>query len=46
MPDGRPFNLELITPALERIYGIMAYKINYPTQVAGARRGWISIEPA
>lgn len=45
MPDGRPFNLELITPSLERIYGIFQYKINYPTQVAGAMRGWISVEP-
>lgn len=45
MPDGRPFNLELITPYLDRIYGEGKYKTNYPTQVEGARRGWISIEP-
>jgi len=45
MPDGRPFNLELIAPHLERIYGEGGYKVNYPTQVAGAKRGWVSIEP-
>jgi len=45
MPDGRPFNLELIAGHLDRIYGEGKYKTNYPTQVAGAKRGWISIEP-
>ena len=45
MPDGRPFNLELIAGHLDRIYGEGGYKYNYPTQVAGAKRGWISIEP-
>jgi len=46
MPDGRPFNLELIADSLNRIYGIGGYVVNYPTQVEGANRGWISIEPA
>ena len=45
MPDGRPFNLELIAGHLDRIYGEGKYKTNYPTEVAGAKRGWISIEP-
>jgi len=45
MPDGRPFNLELIADSLNRIYGIGGYVVNYPTQVEGANRGWISIEP-
>ena len=45
MPDGRPFNLELIQPYLDRIYGEGKWKHNYPTQVEGAKRGWISIEP-
>lgn len=45
MPDGRPFNLELIAGHLDRIYGEGKWKHNYPTQVAGAMRGWISIEP-
>ena len=45
MPDGRPFNLELIRGHLDRIYGDWGWRHNYPTQVEGARRGWISIEP-
>lgn len=45
MPDGRPFNLELIAGHLDRIYGEGKWKSNYPTEVAGAKRGWISIEP-
>ena len=45
MPDGRPFNLELIAPHLNRIYGIGGYIVNYPTKVAGAKRGWLSVEP-
>ena len=45
MPDGRPFNLELIQPYLDRIYGEGKWKHNYPTQVEGAKRGWISITP-
>lgn len=45
MPDGKPFNLELIQGHLDRIYGKGKWKHNYPTEVAGARRGWISIEP-
>ncbi len=45
MPDGRPFNLDLISGHLDRIYGVGGWKHNYPTEVAGARRGWISIEP-
>lgn len=45
MPDGRPFNLELIQGHLDRIYGEGKWKYNYPTQVAGAKRGWISVEP-
>lgn len=46
MPDGRPFNLDLIRDHLDRIYGEDGWKHNYPTKVEGARRGWISIEPA
>lgn len=46
MPDGRPFNMDLIRGHLDRIYGDGGWKHNYPTQVEGARRGWISIEPA
>ena len=45
MPDGRPFNLELVKPYLDRIYGAGLWDHNYPTEVAGARRGWVSIEP-
>jgi hypothetical protein len=45
MPDGRPFNLDLIGAHLDRIYGPGGWKHNYPTMVEGARRGWISIEP-
>ena len=45
MPDGRPFNLELVKPYLERIYGEGKYRTNYPTVVEGAKRGWISVEP-
>ena len=45
MPDGRPFNLELIRGHLDRIYGEGKWKHRYPTEVAGARRGWISIAP-
>lgn len=45
MPDGRPFNLDLITAHLDAIYGENGWKHNYPTKVEGARRGWISIEP-
>lgn len=45
MPDGRPFNLELIAAHLDAIYGEGRWKHNYPTNVEGARRGWISIEP-
>lgn len=46
MPDGRPFNLNLIAAHLDAIYGVNGWKHNYPTKVEGARRGWISIEPA
>ena len=45
MPDGRPFNLELIAGHLDRIYGEGKWRHSYPTEVAGAMRGWISIEP-
>ncbi len=45
MPDGRPFNLELIAGHLDAIYGEGKWKHNYPTQVEGAKRGWISITP-
>ena len=45
MPDGRPFNLDLIHEHLNAIYGEGGWKHNYPTKVEGARRGWISIEP-
>ena len=46
MPDGRPFNMELIQPYINRIYGEVGWKHNYPMKVEGARRGWISIEPS
>lgn len=46
MPDGAPFNLELIQPYLDNIYGKGGWKHNYPTKVEGAKRGWISIEPS
>lgn len=46
MPDGRPFNLELVKDHLDAIYGEGKWTHRYPTEVAGARRGWISIEPA
>lgn len=45
MPDGRPFNLELIRHHLDAIYGEAKWWFNYPKEVAGAKRGWISIEP-
>lgn len=45
MPDGRPFNMELVKPYLDRIYGEGAYVTNYPTKVEGAKRGWLSVEP-
>lgn len=45
MPDGRPFNLDLVREHLNAIYGEGGWKHNYPTNVEGARRGWISIEP-
>ena len=45
MPDGRPFNLELIGGHLNAIYGEGGWKHNYPTSVEGACRGWVSIEP-
>lgn len=45
MPDGRPFNLELIMPCLDAIYGERGWLHSYPTKAEGARRGWISIEP-
>lgn len=45
MPDGRPFNLDLIHEHMNAIYGEGGWKHNYPTKVEGARRGWISIEP-
>lgn len=45
MPDGRPFNLDLIRTHLDAIYGEGGWKHNYPTKVEGAKRGWISIEP-
>jgi hypothetical protein len=44
MPDGRPFNLELVTPYLNRIYGEGNWKHTFPTKVEGANRGWVSIE--
>jgi hypothetical protein len=46
MPDGRPFNLDLIRSHIDAIYGVGGWKHNYPTKVEGARRGWISVEPA
>ena len=45
MPDGRPFNLDLIQGHLDAIYGVDGWKHNYPTKVEGARRGWLSVEP-
>lgn len=46
-PDsGYPFCLEAIAPHLDAIYGVGGWKHNYPTKVEGARRGWISVEPA
>lgn len=45
MPDGRPFNMELVKPYLDRIYGEGNWKHNYPTKVEGAKRGWLSVEP-
>lgn len=45
MPDGRHFNIDLIRTHLDAIYGEGGWKHNYPTNVEGARRGWISIEP-
>lgn len=45
MPDGRPFNLDLIKGHLDAIYGEGKWEYRYPTEVAGARRGWISISP-
>jgi hypothetical protein len=45
MPDGRPFNLDLVREHLNAIYGVGGWKHNYPTKVEGANRGWISIEP-
>jgi hypothetical protein len=44
MPDGRDFDINLIESWLHTIYN-GRYKVNYPTEVAGARRGWISVEP-
>lgn len=45
MPDGRPFSFELVRPYLNDIYGEGGWVHNYPTQVEGAKRGWISVEP-
>lgn len=45
MPDGRPFNLDLIHEHLNAIYGEGGWECSYPANVEGARRGWISIEP-
>jgi hypothetical protein len=45
MPDGRPFNLDLIHEHMNAIYGKGGWECSYPTNVEGARRGWISIEP-
>jgi len=46
-PDtGDAFCLDVILPHLDAIYGHGGWNFNYPTKVEGARRGWISIEPA
>ena len=45
MPNGTPFNLDLIRLHLDAIYGVDGWQHNYPSAVAGAERGWISIEP-
>lgn len=42
--NGQPFTLEWVAPYLDSIYGEGKWKANYPAQVAGAKRGWISIE--
>ncbi len=42
---GHAFNIDLIRGHLDRIYGEGKWKHRYPTEVAGARRGWISISP-
>lgn len=44
--NGQPFTLEWIIPYLDRIYGEGKWKHNYPTEVAGAKRGWVSVFPA
>ena len=43
--SGYPFCLEAIAPKLDAIYGAGGWAYKYPTQVEGARRGWISIWP-
>ena len=45
MPNGTPFNLDLIRVHLDAIYGVGGWRHSYPTAVAGAERGWVSIEP-
>jgi hypothetical protein len=42
---GRPFELEWVTPLLDRIYGPdWTYEYNVPESTAGARRGIIYIK--
>lgn len=46
-PDSSyPFCIEAIAVHLDAIYGINGWKHNYPTKVEGAKRGWVSVEPA
>jgi len=45
MPNGEPFNLELVEPYMDRIYGVDRWTVNYPTKTEGANRGWASFAP-
>jgi hypothetical protein len=44
MPDGTPFTIDLIRSRLDAIYPD-GWQHRYPTEVAGAERGWVSISP-
>jgi hypothetical protein len=43
MPDGRPFELEMIAEALDQIYGVEGWLYEYNQVAAGARRGCVFI---
>ena len=45
LPDGRPLNLALVEDRITAIYGQGRWRERYPSNVEGANRGWISIEP-